>query len=69
MKVPAQPLRCALARLQPQVADLDAIKRTGWKEQHILVVGANDGRLNTVERDFVRRIGQKLYGYSGGSNG
>ena len=40
----------------------EEIKREGWREQHILVVGANDDRLDFVEREFVRQLGERLYG-------
>lgn len=69
MKVPVQPYRCALARLQPQVTDLDAVKRSGWLEQHILVVSAEDARLDFFERELVQRIGERLYGKGGGRHG
>ena len=69
MKVPAQPYRCALARLQPQVTDLDAVKRSGWLEQNILVVNAEDARLDYLERELVRRIGERLYGKEGRRHG
>ena len=69
MKVPAQPYRCALARLQPQVTDLDAVKRSGWIEQHILVVNADDTRLDFCERELVQRIGERLYGKGGSKHG
>ena len=62
MKVPDRPYRCPLDVLQPEAADLDAIKREGWREQHILVVHEQDQRLDFVEREIVRRIGQRLYG-------
>lgn len=62
MKIPAQQYRCPLGRLQPQAADLEAIKQTGWRDQHILVVSEEDARLDFVEREFVRRIGERLYG-------
>ena len=65
MKVPAQPYRCALERLQPQVTDLDAVKRSGWIDQHILVVNADDTRLDYLERELVQRIGERLYGKGG----
>lgn len=42
--------------------DLDAIKERGWREQEILVVNASDERLDFIEREFVRRIGKRLYG-------
>ncbi len=62
MKVPAQPYRCALNKAQPAAMDLDAIKRSGWQDQHILVVSDQDERLDFVERELVRRIGDRLYG-------
>ena len=62
MKIPAQQYRCPLGCLQPQVSDLDAIKQTGWRDQHILVVSEEDKRLDFVEREFVRRLGERLYG-------
>lgn len=62
MKVPAQQYRCPLGRLQPQTTDLEAIKQNGWREQHILVVCEQDHRLDFVEREFVRRLGERLYG-------
>ena len=62
MKIPAQQYRCPLGRLQPQTTDLEAIKQTGWRDQHILVVSEEDTRLDFVEREFVRRIGERLYG-------
>lgn len=62
MKIPAQQYRCPLGRLQPQTTDLEAIKQTGWRDQHILVVSEQDERLDFVEREFVRRLGERLYG-------
>ncbi len=62
MKVPAHPYRCPLNKAQPTVMDLDAIKRSGWQDQHILVVSDRDERLDFVERELVRRIGDRLYG-------
>lgn len=62
MKIPANNYRCPLGRLQPQIADLDAIKQTGWRDQHILVVSEQDDRLDFVEREFIRRLGERLYG-------
>jgi hypothetical protein len=62
VKIPTNTYRCTLGRLQPQTTDLDAIKQTGWRDQHILVVSEQDDRLDFVEREFVRRIGERLYG-------
>lgn len=54
--------RCPLARLQPERPDAEKIKRDGWKEQGILVVSKDDPRLDMIEREFVRQIGDSLYG-------
>lgn len=62
MKVPTPQYRCPLGRLQPDVTDLDAMKRSGWRDQHILVVNESDERLDFIEREIVRRIGERLYG-------
>ena len=62
MKIPTPQYRCPLGHLQPQTTDLEAIKQTGWRDQHILVVSEEDARLDFVEREFVRRIGERLYG-------
>ncbi len=53
--------RCALGRGTERV-DPDTIKREGWRDQHILVVSERDERLDFVEREFVRRLGDRLYG-------
>lgn len=63
------PYRCSLGRLQPQTMDLDAIKERGWRDQHILVVNASDERLDFIEREIVRRIGERLYGIGGKRHG
>ncbi len=62
MNIPTPQYRCPLGRLQPQTTDLETIKQTGWRDQHILVVSEEDARLDFVEREFVRRIGERLYG-------
>jgi hypothetical protein len=62
MKIPTPTYRCPLGRLQPEVADLDAMKQRGWRDQHILVVNAADERLDLIEREFVKAIGERLYG-------
>ena len=62
MKIPTNTYRCPLGRLQPQTTNLEAIKQSGWREQQILVVSEQDDRLDFVEREFVRRLGERLYG-------
>ncbi|MEF8732770.1 MAG: hypothetical protein V5B40_12965 [Candidatus Accumulibacter meliphilus] len=69
MKIPLQRYRCPLGRLQPEVTDLEAVKETGWREQRILVVSDADERLDFVEREFVRRLGERLYGLGGRRRG
>lgn len=69
MKVPASQYQCALGRLQPQLTDLEAMKRNGWRDQHILVVNESDERLDFIEREIVRRIGERLYGAGGTRHG
>ncbi|MFM2007857.1 MAG: hypothetical protein RLZZ09_3512 [Pseudomonadota bacterium] len=62
MKIPEHRYRCPLGRLQPQTTDLEVVKRIGWQQDHILVVKDDDERLDFVEKEIVRRIGERLYG-------
>lgn len=55
-------LRCILGRLQSERPDPEDVKRNGWRQQQILVVSASDNRLNWIEREQVRQLGEKLYG-------
>jgi hypothetical protein len=66
MKIPEHRYRCPLGRLQPQVTDLEEVKRSGWQDQQILVVSPEDERLDWVERELIQRIGERLYGRPGG---
>ena len=69
MKIPTPPYRCPLGRLQPETTDLEAMKQRGWRDQHILVVNADDERLDWMERELVRQIGERLYGNGGRRHG
>jgi hypothetical protein len=69
MKITPHRYQCPLGRLQPQVRDLEEVKRAGWREQHILVVRDNDSRLDFTEQAFVKRIGERLFGQGGKRNG
>ena len=69
MKVPTPTYRCPLGRIQPEPSDLEAMKQRGWRDQHILVINASDDRLDFIEREFVRRIGERLYGQGGVHHG
>ena len=62
MKISLPQYRCPLGRLQPNITDLEAMKRNGWRDQHILVVKDDDTRLDMIEREFIRAIGERLYG-------
>lgn len=62
MKIPVPRYPSSLGRMQSEPVDLDAVKQRGWQEQHILVVSESDSRLDIIERELVRRIGERLYG-------
>jgi hypothetical protein len=62
MKLPAHRYRSPLGNAQPRVTDLEAMKRSGWLQQQILVISETDERLDFIEREIVRRIGERLYG-------
>jgi hypothetical protein len=62
MKIPQPRYPSPLGRMQPVPVDLDAVKQRGWQEQHILVVSESDERLDFLERQLIRRIGERLYG-------
>lgn len=38
------------------------VKQDGWREQGLLAVSVDDQRLSWPEREFIRQIGEKLYG-------
>ena len=61
MSAPQQP-RCTLARLVAEPMNKDAVKRDGWQKNQILVVALDDERLGMIDREFVRQIGERLYG-------
>lgn len=42
MRIPDPRYRSPLARHLPESTDLEAMKRDGWRGQHILVVAEND---------------------------
>ena len=65
MSAPDPRYRCPLARLLPEPTDLEAVKRAGWRNQGILVVSVSDRRLDWMERELLRRIGERLYGRLG----
>jgi hypothetical protein len=40
----------------------EEVKRDGWRDQGLLAVSVDDQRLTWPEREFIRQIGDKLYG-------
>lgn len=63
MKVLSSAYRSALSRHQANPRpDPEQIKREGWLKQQILVISPEDMRLDWVEREMLRRIGDRLYG-------
>lgn len=61
MSAPQQP-RCTLAHLVAEPMNKDAVKRDGWQKHQILVVALDDDRLGMIDREFVKQIGNRLYG-------
>ena len=55
-----------LGRMQPNPVDVEVTKRQGWREQHILVISHDDERLDFLERQLIRSIGERLYGQGHG---
>ena len=55
-------LQCPLGKCQPEPIDTETVKRDGWTKQGILVVAHDDTRLDWVQRETVRQIGNRLYG-------
>ena len=55
-------LQCPLGKCQTPPIDTEAIKRDGWRNQGILVVKHDDTRLDWVQRETVRQIGNRIYG-------
>ena len=66
MKIPPARYPSPLGRMQAIPMDVEAAKRQGWREQHILVVSDEDDRLDFLERQLIRSIGERLYGQGHG---
>lgn len=62
MDIPSNRYRCPLGKLQPQATDLETLKERGWREQGLLVVSQDDQRLDWMERQLLKNIGERLYG-------
>ena len=66
MRIPPARYPSPLGRMQATPMDVEAAKRQGWREQHILVVSDEDDRLDFLERQLIRSIGERLYGQGHG---
>jgi hypothetical protein len=64
MNIPQPHYPSPLGRMQANPMDVEATKRQGWREQHILVISEQDTRLSFLERQLIRSIGERLYGQS-----
>lgn len=42
--------------------DYEAMKKSGFHDQGILVVDVNDDRIGWIERQMLVNVGEKLYG-------
>ena len=72
MKIPPARYPSPLGRMQATPMDVEATKRQGWRDQHILVISDDDERLDFLERQLIRSIGERLYGQAhlkGGGHG
>lgn len=66
MKIPPARYPSPLGRMQAIPMDVEATKRQGWRDQHILVISHDDERLDFLERQLIRSIGERLYGQGHG---
>ena len=62
MKFPPVRYPSPLGRAQPIPMDIERTKREGWQNNHLLVIAANDQRLDFLEQQLIERIGNRLYG-------
>ena len=62
MKFPHVRYPSPLGRAQPIPMDIERTKREGWQNNHLLVIAANDQRLDFLEQQLIERIGNRLYG-------
>ena len=62
MKFPPVRYPSPLGRAQPIPMDIERTKREGWQNNHLLVIAANDQRLDFLEQQLIESIGNRLYG-------
>lgn len=49
-------------RLAGKTVDYDAIKANAFHDQQMVIANIDDPRLDSFKRQYLRNIGQKLYG-------
>lgn len=57
-----QPARCALGKLIPDTIDTEELKHDAWHQHNIIVVAADDSRINWLERQVLQTIGERIFG-------
>lgn len=57
-----RPPTCTLGRFVPAQMDTESVKREGFNQHGILVVSVDDQRLSWIERDFIKKLGDRIYG-------
>lgn len=57
-----RPPTCTLARFVPEQMDVESVKKEGFNQHGILVVAVDDQRLSWIERDFIKKLGERIYG-------
>lgn len=62
MKIPKPRYQCPLGKAMPQAMDAEQVKQQGWRSQQILVITPDDPRLDWMEREWIRQLGERLYG-------
>ncbi len=59
--------RCSLNRLSGRTPaneeEMHGMRRRAWQEQGVLSVSLSNSQLNWPEKEFLKQIGERLYGY------
>ena len=55
-----------LAKFVGKPFDAPKLKKEAWRDLNILIISADDNRLDWVEKEFISRIGKRIYGKAKG---
>ena len=58
-------LKSSLGRHVPSPRDRDEVCREAYRDHGLLLISPSDDRLDIVEREIVKRVGDRLYGMGG----